>query len=68
MDGPESGWSVESGRSWVKADGLLRKSERSQDEVDGPSESERSVRKWTVLQKVDCSSESGRSLKIKDQL
>ena len=39
----------ESGRSRVKVDGLLTKSGRS---FDG---------KWTVLQKVDGPSESGRS-------
>ena len=51
MDGRESGQSVEGGRSRVKVDGLLtkrrrsfrtwgllKKSERSQDKLDGPSE------------------------------
>ena len=45
----ETEWSVESGRSRVKMDGLLTKSGRS---FDG---------NWTVLQKVDGPSESGRS-------
>ena len=39
----------ESGRSWVEVDGLL-------------TESGRSFRKWTVRQKVDDLSESGRSV------
>ena len=50
VDGPESGQSVESGRSRVKVDVLLTESERSFDE------------KWTVfLRKVNGPSESGRS-------
>ena len=55
----ESGRSVESGRSWVKVDGLLTKSGRFRgkvdgpQKVDGPSESGRSFRKWMVRQKVD---------------
>ena len=58
VDGP-----AESGRSWVKVDGLLMesgrsgkkwtvqtlKSGRSQGKVDGlPTKSGRSIRKWTV--------------------
>ena len=40
----------ESGRSWVKVDGLL-------------TESERFFRKWTVRLKMDGLSESGRSFR-----
>ena len=48
VDGPYSGWSRESGRSWVKVDGHSTKSGRSltinrRIEVDG-----RKVPKWTV--------------------
>ena len=70
VDGPESGRSVESGRSfdgkWTvlqKVDGLLTKSGRSRGKVDGLlTKSGRSLRKWTVRLKVDGPSESGRSV------